>query len=64
MKSVIYSITLAIGALCLTVSSSPIRKSSVNVDSDDNNRIVKLKQTGYLHGSGIFIYLICIWSTY
>lgn len=63
MKSVVYSITLT-AALCSTVSSSPTGKSAVNVDSDDNNRIVKLKQTGYLHGSGTFIYLVYMWSIY
>ena len=63
MKSAIYSITLA-ATLCLTVSGSPIRKSAANVDNDDNNRIIKLKQRGYLHGSGIFMHSIYMWPIY
>ncbi|KAI8638638.1 aspartic peptidase domain-containing protein [Parasitella parasitica] len=47
MKPIFYSITLAAAAFCLAVSSAPI-----DVRSDDSNRIVKLKQRGYLYGSG------------
>ncbi|KAK4519753.1 NAD(P)H dehydrogenase, quinone 1 [Mucor velutinosus] len=52
MKPITYAVMAAV--LCLiTSNATPIERSTVDISSnDDHNRIVKLKQRGYLHGSG------------